>query len=164
VLCSLPGVGDYTARAVLAFAFNKDIAVVDTNIRRILIKECKLDETSTPKELLEVAEQLVPKGKSREWYSALMDYGALYLTAGLSGIAPITKQSTFKDSTRYYRGKILALLLAENKYSISSLAAFFKKDEVFIEAIVVSMQKDGFVKVIIKERGLFVVLKDSLEQ
>ncbi len=36
-LIALPGVGDYVANAILAFAHNQDVAVIDTNIRRILI-------------------------------------------------------------------------------------------------------------------------------
>jgi A/G-specific adenine glycosylase len=38
-LRALPGIGPYTARAVLAFAFERDVAVVDTNIARVLALE-----------------------------------------------------------------------------------------------------------------------------
>ncbi len=121
-LRKLPGIGDYTARAVLAFAFNKPVAVVDTNIRRIIIAETGIPESSTPEELLCVTEQLLPKGKACEWYSALMDYGALHFTARKSGIAPVSKQSSFKGSTRFYRGKIIKLLLEHQSLSSKQLS------------------------------------------
>jgi A/G-specific adenine glycosylase len=144
-LLLLPGIGDYAARAILAFAFNQDVAVVDTNIRRILIKECKLDEACSPQELLDIAVQLVPKGKSCEWHSALMDYGALYLTAVSSGIAPLSKQSTFKDSNRYFRGKIVKYLLQKNEASSFEIAQYLQKDIVFTTTILKSLEKDEMI-------------------
>ncbi|MFT4244068.1 MAG: Fe-S cluster assembly protein HesB [Candidatus Woesearchaeota archaeon] len=103
----LKGVGSYVASAICAFAFNQDIGVVDTNIRRILIYEGFASESMSTKELEETAQQIVPKGKGRDWNNALMDYGALKLTALKSGVKSLGHQSKFVGSSRYIRSFIV---------------------------------------------------------
>ena len=56
-LLALPGVGPYTARAVLAFAFEADVAVVDTNIARVLAR--LHGRRLTPKQVQAAADELV---------------------------------------------------------------------------------------------------------
>jgi A/G-specific adenine glycosylase len=107
----LSGVGPYTARAVAAFAWNEDVVFVETNIRTALIhhffsKRSDVEDT----ELVEVLKRVLPKGKAREWYSALMDYGASLKRSGASHNArsvAYTKQSKFAGSLREARGAIL---------------------------------------------------------
>ncbi len=111
----LQGIGPYTSKAIQIFAANADIATVDTNIRRIFIDEFQLDESISGTDLFNLADQCLPFGKSRDWHNALMDYGAMYLTSRKTGIKPKTKQSRFQGSDRQIRGKILRLLLQENK-------------------------------------------------
>lgn len=106
-LRKLPGIGPYTSRAILAFAFNKDVPAIDTNIRRILIHEFDLPENITEKELEMIAWENVPCGKSKDWHNALMDYGACMLTARNTGIAPKSKQSKFIGSSRQTRAAIV---------------------------------------------------------
>lgn len=80
-LLKLPGVGQYTARAVLAFAYGKDVGVVDTNIRRIfarLMLGCEPNDKQTQtKNFLSLIDTAVPTGKGDPWNQALMDFGAL---------------------------------------------------------------------------------------
>ena len=95
-LLVLPGIGDYVANAILSFAYNQDVAVIDTNIRRILIHQFQLDEKISLKDLKTIALEVLPRGYARDWYNALMDYGALELTAKKSGIRPTTRQSKFE--------------------------------------------------------------------
>ncbi len=114
-LIELPGIGAYTSRSIPVFADNLDIAAVDTNIRRVLIHELNLPESITPKALLDVAGEMVPKGRSRDWHNALMDYGALELTSKKTGIAPLTRQSRFKGSRRWYRSALLRELLSSGE-------------------------------------------------
>ncbi len=145
-LKALPGIGPYTARAILSFAFNKEVPVIDTNIRRILIHELKLKENTLPLELEERAKKLIPKGKSRIWHNALMDYGAIHLTSRKTGIKSLSKQSKFEGSERQARGKILKLLLAQKTISLISL-----KQKGFhnnIDHIIAKMVKEN---IIIKE-------------
>lgn len=79
LLLSLPGIGQYTARAVLAFAFDQDVAVVDTNVSRVLSRIH--GRSMTAKELQITADELVPKGLGWEWNQVIMDFGARQCTA-----------------------------------------------------------------------------------
>jgi A/G-specific adenine glycosylase len=81
-LKELPGVGEYTARAILSFAFNEDIAVVDTNVARFLhrifgIKEPIPSNPARKKSLIELAEKLIPRGKSKKFNLAILDLCAM---------------------------------------------------------------------------------------
>jgi A/G-specific adenine glycosylase len=120
-LIRLPGIGAYTSRSIPVFADNRDIATIDTNIRRVLIHQLNLPESITPANLLEVAGQVLPEGRSRDWHNALMDFGALELTSRKSGIAPLSRQSRFKGSRRWYRGELLRELLAAGEVSRQGL-------------------------------------------
>ncbi|RME52395.1 Fe-S cluster assembly protein HesB [Candidatus Woesearchaeota archaeon] len=115
----LPGIGAYTASAILAFAYNKPEPVIDTNIRRVLIHECSLPHTISAQDLATVAKQLIPKGRSRDWHNALMDYGATVLTSKTTNIPPTTKQPSFEGSTRQARGAIIRHLLSKGAVKLS---------------------------------------------
>ena len=73
-LLALPGVGAYTARAVAAFAFEQDVAVVETNIARVLARTAGVRLSAKAAQAL--ADSLVPPGAGWEWNQALMDLGA----------------------------------------------------------------------------------------
>jgi len=73
-LLALPGVGQYTARAVLVFAFEVDAAVVDTNIARIFARLA--GRTLTAKQVQALADDAVPPEMSWAWNQCLMDLGA----------------------------------------------------------------------------------------
>ena len=62
-LLALPGVGPYTARAVLAYAFEADAAVVDTNVARVLARVH--ERTFSPKQAQTAADELMPPAPSR---------------------------------------------------------------------------------------------------
>jgi len=140
-LLALPGIGEYTARAVLCFAFNKQIAVVDTNVRKVILVEV-LKETEERIAIKDIAQQLLPDGKAYEWNQALMDYaGAMLKKEKIS----IPKQSKFIGSHRYYRGQILKLLLEKKQIQLHELAALLKKDINATKSLVLELQKEGFV-------------------
>ncbi len=111
----LPGIGPYTQHAIEIFSLNKEGVTVDTNIRRILMHEFNLSSTISDKDLETLAWQCLPKGKSRDWHNALMDYGATFLTAHKTGIKPKTTQSTFEGSDRQMRAQIVRYLLTKRK-------------------------------------------------
>ena len=73
-LLALPGVGQYTARAVLAFAFEADAAVVDTNIARVHARVAGRRLTSG--EVQRAADAALPRGQAWAWNQCLMDLGA----------------------------------------------------------------------------------------
>jgi len=81
-LRKLPGFGPYTAAAVMAFAFDRPVPVLDANIERVMCRliDCRtpLRSPSTRRVLVEALEQLLPAQRGgRRIISALMDHGAL---------------------------------------------------------------------------------------
>jgi A/G-specific adenine glycosylase len=132
-LLALAGIGPYTARAVLAFAYERDVAVVDTNIARVLARTA--GERLTPKRAQASADDLVPVGDGWLWNQVFMDLGASVcrpapkcgecpLTAtcawflggrsdpdpaiGSAGVS--TRQAPFEGSDRQARGRVLKAL------------------------------------------------------
>jgi A/G-specific adenine glycosylase len=73
-LLALPGVGPYTARAVLAYAYEADAAVVDTNVARVLARLG--GRPLTAKEAQAAADGFAPAGEAWAWNQAIMDLGA----------------------------------------------------------------------------------------
>jgi A/G-specific adenine glycosylase len=144
-LLDLPGIGPYTANAILSFAFNLSYPCIDTNIRRIFLHELKLPESTSIKKLYGLAQDLIPQGRSRDWHNALMDYGAAILTAKKTGIKSLTRQSSFLYSRRWYRGQIMKLLVKEKKISLQNLADVLKKEKPFLEDVLQEMEKEKLV-------------------
>lgn len=78
-LLALPGIGAYTARAVLAFAHGADVAVVDTNVSRVLSRLA--GSAMTARQLQDRADELVPVAMGWEWNQMIMELGARICTA-----------------------------------------------------------------------------------
>lgn len=80
-LLALPGVGPYTAAAVLSIAYGRDEALVDANVARVFSRVFDLDapvaEASTRRRIEALARELLPPGRAREHNQALMELGAL---------------------------------------------------------------------------------------
>ena len=144
-LKKIKGIGDYTSRAILIFAFNDDLATVDTNIRRIFIYEGFAKEETKEKELFEIAEQLLPENRSREYHSALMDYGNEVLTSAKTKIKPKTIQSKFKGSTRQHRGNIVKYLTENGSASKNQLVTNCNVPDGEIDRILLKLIKDGLI-------------------
>lgn len=84
VLMRLPGIGPYTAGAIACFAFEQDVAFMDTNIRRVvrrLFVGPEEGEPASEARLLETAQAAVPANRGWTWNQALMELGALVCTA-----------------------------------------------------------------------------------
>ncbi len=142
-LLSLPGIGQYTARAVLCFAFNQQIAVVDTNVRKVILTQFSVPEKDIP----QIAESLLPHGKAYEWNQALMDYAAAVLKKEK---IPHPLQSTFVGSHRYYRGQILKQLLQKKKIEVKDIGLLVKKDfkeseKEWLDKLLNELMREGFI-------------------
>ena len=83
-LLSLPGIGPYTAAAILSFAFEKNVAAMDANVVRILCRIIAVleppQQAHTRKQLSHMAGNLVPEGDSSSYNQGLMDLGATICT------------------------------------------------------------------------------------
>lgn len=86
-LLALPGVGRYTAGAVLSFAFDKAAPIVDGNVARVLTRlfdrADPIDSTPMLKWLWETAELLLDREHPRVFNSALMELGQTYCRPGV---------------------------------------------------------------------------------
>jgi len=142
-LMTLPGIGPYTSCSIPVFADNRDIAAVDTNIRRVLIHELRLPPEIAPTGLRQIALEVLPQGHSRDWHNALMDYGSLELTSRKTGIAPLTKQSQFRGSRRWYRGQLIRELLAVGMMPMESLEERYAECPYGIAGIVEALVREG---------------------
>ena len=134
-LLALPGVGRYTARAVLAFAFEQPVAVVDTNVARVVARAVA-GRRLAPAEAQAAADGLVPADRAWAWNQAVLDLGARHCSsrpscagcplraahcawagAGFpapdpaSGSAGVSgRQSPFAGSDRQGRGRLVRAL------------------------------------------------------
>jgi A/G-specific adenine glycosylase len=137
-LLTLPGVGPYTARAVMAIAFGRPVGAVDVNVRRVLGRMVAGDPgTLRPDEMQTLADGAVPAGRSAAWTHAVMDLGATVCRprGPRCGACPAQawcrraaaidatqdramkrlrrdRAPTFPTTTRWLRGRILDLLRA----------------------------------------------------
>jgi A/G-specific adenine glycosylase len=117
-LQKLPGVGKNTAGAILAYAFNQPVVFVETNIRTVFFHHFFAGRgVVSDGEVLEIAGETLDTAHPREWYWALMDYGAYLKSSGmkLNTLSKhYIKQSTFEGSKRQVRGKVIKLLALED--------------------------------------------------
>jgi A/G-specific adenine glycosylase len=78
---ALPGIGPYTAGAIMSLAFNEPYPAVDANAERLLSRVFDIEEpiktAATQKRLRQAAAALIPQGRARELNQALMECGAL---------------------------------------------------------------------------------------
>lgn len=149
-LLALKGVGPYTAGAILAFAYNKPAVAIETNIRSVFIHFFFPDrERVSDKDIIPLIKKTVDRKRPREWYNALMDYGAKLKREGENPSrksAHHAKQSPFKGSNREIRGAIIRTLVEESM-SFARLARALKnheKERVLTEAD--ALLKEGLLK------------------
>ncbi|MDO8559441.1 MAG: Fe-S cluster assembly protein HesB [bacterium] len=147
-LLALPGIGPYTAHAVNIFARNRDEVCVDTNVRRVLIHELKLPPDCPPARVEQVAWQALPKGRSREWHNALMDYGRIVATGRATGVRSVVRRpQPFLGSSRYYRGRLIAALVRHRFMAWPALARQVRLPIANVKKIAAALARDGLVVV-----------------
>jgi A/G-specific adenine glycosylase len=164
----LPGIGPYTARAVLAFAFERDVAPVDTNVIRILAR-CVTGSGLALEGAQVVADRLVPAGQSWAFNQTMFDLGATVCTARpLCDLCPVRRQcrwyasglvepdpwraspsvrsqSVFASSDRQGRGRLLeALRQGPLAPSDIGRACGWPDDEARAERICAALVREGF--------------------
>lgn len=152
----LPGVGHYTARAVATFAFDAPEVFVETNIRTVFFHHFReLSSGTGDNELFLLVEEVLKKSKMapREFYAALMDYGAYLKKQGImlnEQSKHYTKQSAFKGSARQLRGALIRELLkkpATQKTLIKNLSRIRQLAEGEVARELMRLQTEGLVVV-----------------
>ena len=149
VLATFPGIGQATASSICAFAFNRPVVFIETNIRRVFIHYFFSDNAMVnDKEILPLAGRALYRDNPRIWYWALMDLGTiLKKTVGNPNRRSVhyTKQSAFEGSDRKIRGEILRLLLPESGLTMDQVLASFNEDPARIRKILTGLEQDGFI-------------------
>ncbi len=149
VLMSLPMVGHATAAAIGAFAFDKATAYLETNIRRVYIYFFFALRTKVhDRELLPLVDNTLDREDPRQWYYALMDYGA-YLKKMLPNpnrrSIHYTRQGGFEGSDRQIRGSILRHLGDNHTSSSADLLEGLAYDGDRIKKCLAALIDEGFV-------------------
>jgi len=171
----LQGVGPYTANAVASFAYNTGDAVVDTNVKRVLYRTfADIHNTDDPP-YEEVANALMPEGRSRVWNNAIMELGGVacqktprcdeercpwrkwchaYETGDFT--APdVPTQPAFEGSRRQFRGRVVRSLSEDESVAIDDLGHRIRVDytpdgdpgRAWLEDLLADLADDGLVTV-----------------
>jgi A/G-specific adenine glycosylase len=124
----LPGIGPYTARAIASLAFGRPVGVVDTNVRRWLLRRFVVDDAPRPLQALADALAGVGRdGRADAWTHATMEFGARVCGAraprcdgcpisrgcpsrGLGRAIPVPRQAPLAGSDRELRGAVIRSL------------------------------------------------------
>ena len=143
-LVRLPGVGANTAGSVAAFAYDEPVVFIETNIRRVFIHGFFADQPDVhDKQLLPLIEEALEREHPREWYWALMDYGA-DLAKRVENPNRRSKhyavQSKFEGSARQLRGEVLRQLLGGRKRLVE-----LEIDDGRLPEVMAALVKEGFV-------------------
>ncbi len=152
-LLTLPGIGPYTAGAVRAFAFNLWTPLIETNIRRVFIHHFFKGEGDIhDNQIFACMDEMGEIENPREWYAALMDYGAslpkIIKHNPNTQSKHYTKQSKFEGSDRQIRGKMLDMLLRAQNHRLSQKKLFQElgnETQRYLH-IIKDLEKEGFVK------------------
>lgn len=171
-LIALPAVGDYTANAVLSFAYGKRVAVIDTNIRRVLSRVFLGVESrggNTTKAERELAQQVLPQSdlQSVLWNQAIMELGATvcmaqqvscqtcplqayckFYEAGLPelGVKRTRPRQRFKGTNRQVRGIILHALRQNGTIEPENIASLWN-DSIQLAQCIHSLDEDGLIDI-----------------
>lgn len=149
-LVNFPGIGPNTAASITAFAFNKPVVFIETNIRAVYLHfffrgKSDIDD----KQLMPIIRATLDSENPREWYNALMDYGTMlkkkFKNPSRKSKHHI-KQKPFKGSDREIRGQILKLLVEHNSMPIDDVAAMIDKDPIRVQKNIQSLEKEGFIQ------------------
>lgn len=156
-LVLLPGVGQNTAGAIMAYAYNRPVSFIETNIRTVFIDAFfPARKRVSDDEIVPLVTATLDRTNAREWYWALMDYGS-----HLKAIKPNpsrasahhTVQSRFEGSRRQLRGQVLRELLDGPKKR-TQLEELYTDSRLM--EVMDALQKEGFIE---QQAGLYRLAK-----
>ena len=149
-LRTFPGIGEATAGALAAFAFNQPVVFIETNIRRVFL-HCFFPGQSgvRDREILPLVDQTLDRQRPRLWYSALMDYGTMLKRTGPNPNlrhARQQRQAPFADSDRQIRGLILKVLLRSPALEAEEVVKAVAKNPARTTGLIRTLIKEGFLE------------------
>ena len=149
ILQTFAHIGPNTAASITAFAFNKPVVFIETNIRAVYLHSFFKDqENIKDAQLMPLIESTLDHINPREWYYALMDYG-VYLKKQLPNpsrkSAHHAVQSKFEGSDRQIRGKILKKVIQVGALDKDALFLFLGNEHERYERILDDLIKEQMV-------------------
>lgn len=144
----LPGVGENTAGAILAYAFNQPALFIETNIRTVYIYHFFNDAPSvSDQQIRELLSITLDHDNPRRFYQNLMDYGTWLKNQGVKNIAKskhYKKQSVLKGSVRELRGDMIRVLL-DGVRTVEEFDTLFRADPRYQVALE-GLLRDGLIE------------------
>ena len=150
ILETLPGIGKATAASICAFAFNKPVVFIETNIRRVFIHFFFHDKTNvSDKEILPLVKKSLDPSNAGQWYSALMDYGSMMKKSIPNPNIKsrhYSRQSPFEGSNRQLRGKIIRFVTDAGTMTEARLLQQTGDAPEKVRAVLKQLQQEGFLQ------------------
>ena len=179
-LLKLPGIGPYTAGAIACFAFELDVPFIDTNMRRVLHRVLVGVDVPKPKltdrQVTSLAAEMIPPGNGWNWNQALIEFGALQCTSrkplcvvcplqveciarpaihsaiAESSRTPNAKFEVFRESNRYFRGRVVDALREQDAIRFQDLGGMVKPgfsegDGMWLLEVVQGLERDGLARI-----------------
>lgn len=149
-LTSLPGIGQHTAGAILAYGYNLPAIFIETNIRKTIIYHFFPDqEKVSDKEIEEKVESCLDRRNPRLWYWAVVDYGAMLgrqKVIGNERSRHYAKQPRFEGSNRQLRAAIVRLSLSIPFFKAKDCVGELPFPAEQIEQNLEELTKEGFLQ------------------
>ena len=149
-LVALPGIGPATAAGIRAFAYNLPGVYLETNVRTVFLHELFPHETDVPdRALVPLVRASCPEDLPRNWYYALLDYGA-WLKKTVPNPSRRSRahvrQSRFEGSNRQKRGEVVRMLLAARTdgVAVSDVADALSVSDSDARALLDELATEGF--------------------
>jgi A/G-specific adenine glycosylase len=161
-LLALPGIGPYTAGAVACFAYNKPAVFIETNIRSVFLHFFFKDKTAVKdSEIFPLIKKHLDRKNPREWYWALMDYGAalkrITVNPGRRS-AHYGTQAKFEGSFRQLRGTVIRSLAFSGPADSENLSGRTGIDNEKLYDVIEVLKKELLVA---EEEGIFRIMEKS---
>jgi len=150
LLQKLHGIGPNTAGSIVAFAYNRPVVFIETNIRSVFLHHFFSERADVhDRELLPLIEAALDRENPRQWYYALMDYGVM-LKKQLANPSRRSrhhvKQSQFEGSERQIRGMIIKALTEQSTLTLPQLFDLIDRAPVRIARNLVQLCAEGMVQ------------------
>jgi A/G-specific adenine glycosylase len=135
---------------IAAFAFNRPVVFMDTNIRRVYIHEFFHDRDDIhDDEIIPFLERTMDAEHPGKWYNALMDYGTMLKKEHVNPnrrSAHYSRQSPFENSNRQVRGRILNVLVKEAPLTQTQIVLRSGMDRERVKQNLAQLMEEGFIK------------------